>query len=285
QFLDRTDTSNFEAIHIVAPTEKSLGGNIDELAINRLRSGEPVCNIVSTASVKQAISSSGAKSGIVIHWNVKVLPFLTVKDSGKVVNSSSKETIQFPGAQKLVSGTGVVQADAEMKVMKDRKGMGRNCLHLACRHHILEVVLRDVFMTACGSSNGPEILLIQRFQKKWQPVNQANFKTRSMGNHLTAKEEKSIRIMALIFALGYGPACFKAPLVFEAPINDLSYLKQLQAFKKPLGQRRGGSLRRESKCPKKIFRHWILKKLAFKNTNPFFHTTLLGSKFISKDLS
>jgi hypothetical protein len=43
-------------------------------------------------------------------------------------------------------------------------------LHLACRHHIHEIVLEKVFAVCLGPSTGPEILLFKRFQKKWASI-------------------------------------------------------------------------------------------------------------------
>ncbi|KAG7164297.1 hypothetical protein Hamer_G003452 [Homarus americanus] len=47
---------------------------------------------------------------------------------------------------------------------------------------------------------------------------------------LTIKEKKLIHTMALFVALVYGPMWFKAPEVFEAPSNDISFLKQLHYY-------------------------------------------------------
>lgn len=42
------------------------------------------------------------------------------------------------------------------------KRLGRNLLHVACRHHILDNVLKDVFKIVHGSSSDPKVLF-QRF--------------------------------------------------------------------------------------------------------------------------
>ena len=50
--------------------------------------------------------------------------------------------------------------------------VGKNLLWLACRHHILEILLSDVF-TACfgASSSGPDIPIFKRFRDCWHKLN------------------------------------------------------------------------------------------------------------------
>ena len=51
------------------------------------------------------------------------------------------------------------------------KAMGRNLLWMACRHHMFEVLLADVFNVCLGPSTGPEILFFKRFREKWTEMN------------------------------------------------------------------------------------------------------------------
>jgi hypothetical protein len=53
--------------------------------------------------------------------------------------------------------------------------IGRDLLHLACRHHIMETVAEKVF-TACNiPSTGPDVLLLKRFKQHWQFIDKDNF--------------------------------------------------------------------------------------------------------------
>ncbi|ESN93261.1 hypothetical protein HELRODRAFT_181206 [Helobdella robusta] len=56
--------------------------------------------------------------------------------------------------------------------------LGRNVLHIACRHHISEIILEHAF-SACMSSNtsGPEIALFLRFRNEFNSINQAGYHT------------------------------------------------------------------------------------------------------------
>jgi len=60
--------------------------------------------------------------------------------------------------------------------------MGRNLRWMACRHHMFEILLSDVFCVCFGQSSGPEILLFKRFREireKWQDLLQRQPKPRA----------------------------------------------------------------------------------------------------------
>lgn len=57
------------------------------------------------------------------------------------------------------------------------KELGRDFLYLACRHHVLELVLRSVVETYWKVTSGPNMAIFQRFQKKWDEIDKNNFKT------------------------------------------------------------------------------------------------------------
>ncbi|KAG7168401.1 hypothetical protein Hamer_G002435, partial [Homarus americanus] len=210
--LDRANTSDRQAFHIVAAT--AADRSTIRRASNRYRRDH-------TASVKQTVISSGAKTGIVVHWDGKLLPSLIGEESverlsilisGKDV-SSSVGNVQLFGVPHLSSGTGVAQANAVVDTLKDwnvddqvvamcfdttaantghvrgactliEERLGRNLLYLPCRHHILEVVLRDVFKAVHGSSNGPD-----RFKKQWHQIKQLEFKTGETNGYITAVQK------------------------------------------------------------------------------------------------
>lgn len=70
------------------------------------------------------------------------------------------------------SNTGV--RNGACKIIKDK--IGHPILGLACRHHIMEVVVSKVFkLTVEKTTCGPEIALFQKFKSSWKNVNQNNF--------------------------------------------------------------------------------------------------------------
>ena len=56
------------------------------------------------------------------------------------------------------------------------KSLERNLLYLACRHHIYELIIGEVFNVLLGPSTGPNISLFERFKKCWSSIDQSNFK-------------------------------------------------------------------------------------------------------------
>ncbi|KAG0710504.1 hypothetical protein GWK47_022672 [Chionoecetes opilio] len=55
--------------------------------------------------------------------------------------------------------------------------LGRSLLWLACRHHVLEVVLKHIFEKCCSSSTGPEIPTFKRFQSRWESLDRGSYRT------------------------------------------------------------------------------------------------------------
>ncbi|KAG0700150.1 hypothetical protein GWK47_025682 [Chionoecetes opilio] len=54
-----------------------------------------------------------------------------------------------------------------------KRALEKPLVLLACRHHILEVVLKDVFEACMGPSSGPNIALFKRLQNRWPIVDQS----------------------------------------------------------------------------------------------------------------
>jgi len=106
------------------------------------------------------------------------------------------------GVPKLVSGTGELVATAVFNTIADwgisdqvraisfdttasntghragacvllEKKLGKSLLHLACRHHIMELVLGSAFEAAFGKSSSPNVILFKRFQQKWAFIDQS----------------------------------------------------------------------------------------------------------------
>ncbi|XP_063547373.1 uncharacterized protein LOC134754858 [Cydia strobilella] len=54
--------------------------------------------------------------------------------------------------------------------------MEKDMLWLACRHHIMEIMLEAIANQALGPSSGPEVLLFKRFKKNWTHINPKDYK-------------------------------------------------------------------------------------------------------------
>jgi hypothetical protein len=71
------------------------------------------------------------------------------------------------------SNTGVISGACTLI----EAALGRDLLHLACRHHILELVAEKAFTASdCVPSTGPDILLFERFKQHWKFIDRSNFR-------------------------------------------------------------------------------------------------------------
>lgn len=203
--LDRTGVSDRKATIVLTETAISLGHDPHNLAINRTtiaRSRQKA----RAEFARQIKKEFHANEPLTVHWDGKLLQDLTSKEhvdrlpilvSGPSIN-------KLLGVPKLTSGTGELQAHAIFDALQEwgvcetvaamcfdttaantgrRSGacvlleqiLGRGLLYLACRHHIMELVLSAAFQSTMGESSGPEVLLFKRFQARWESFNSTSF--------------------------------------------------------------------------------------------------------------
>lgn len=67
------------------------------------------------------------------------------------------------------------------------KKFGRKLIHLPCRHHIYEIILRSVFETKISSTSAPEVSLFERFAKSWPNLNKEAFES-SIGDRIISEQ-------------------------------------------------------------------------------------------------
>ena len=66
------------------------------------------------------------------------------------------------------------------------KLLGRDLLHIGCRHHILELIAGAAFSTAMGSSSAPDVLLLKKFKERWQHIDKTAFEDSSTDEYTTS---------------------------------------------------------------------------------------------------
>ncbi|KAG0713304.1 hypothetical protein GWK47_016498 [Chionoecetes opilio] len=71
------------------------------------------------------------------------------------------------------SNTGMVQGAC----IRIEQELGRSLHWLACRHHVHEVILKDVFEASLGSSSGPDIGIFKRLRDRWSFVDSSQRET------------------------------------------------------------------------------------------------------------
>lgn len=145
---------------------------------------------------------------LTVHWDGKLLQNLTGKE--KVdrlpVIVSGESVHQLLTVAKLASGTGENQADAVYAALEDwgladkvsamcfdttsvntgknngtcallEQKLDKTLLYLACRHHIMELIIGAVFEKCMGLSSAPEVLLFKRFQAYWEFIDKNKYTT------------------------------------------------------------------------------------------------------------
>jgi hypothetical protein len=159
---------------------------------------------------------------LVVHWDGKLLADLCGKDhvDRLPIIVTGFGVSQLLKVSKIASGTGknqaaaVVQALDEWNVTDRVVGMcfdttssntglktgacveiermiGKDFVHLACRHHIMELVVGAAFTACLGHSSAPEVLLFKRFQQQWSLIDQTQYQTgaQASGIGVTVKQQ------------------------------------------------------------------------------------------------
>ena len=143
-----------------------------------------------------------------VHWDGKLMADLC----GKVhidrlpVLVTGYGVSQLLKVCKMMGGTGANQSSAVVQALEDwnlqhrvigmcfdttssntgrhlgaciqiEQRLGRDLLHFACRHHIMELLAGAAFKASLGPSSAPEVLLFKRFQQQWSLIDQSNYST------------------------------------------------------------------------------------------------------------
>ncbi|XP_049316692.1 uncharacterized protein LOC125779392 [Bactrocera dorsalis] len=207
--LDRCKISDRNAVRIIFATAESLGCNVEEFALSRsaLRKRRISFRSQRAQKIKTRFKNLDLE-GIVVHWDGKLLANLFQKECAErlaaLVSKGDCEQQQLLGVPELENSTGASQAEAVSGSLKEwdigdkivgmcfdttasntgrmkgactllEKQLGKSLLYLACRHHILEVVLRSVFEYKMGSTTAPQRDIFRRFQIHWPNIDQSKY--------------------------------------------------------------------------------------------------------------
>ena len=151
-------------------------------------------------------SEFAADHPLVLHWDGKILP--EIFGAGNVdrlpVLVTEDGVEKLLGVPKVASGTGYNESLAVYNLLESWKltekvqalcfdttsvntgrfngvcvllenKICRELLWLACRHHVLELILAKVFTLCCGPSSSPYTPIFKRFKGIWEGVVRDNF--------------------------------------------------------------------------------------------------------------
>ena len=205
--LDRTNISDRQAAHVLVPFAEELGTNAEELAlspstINRQRRRH---RHEKAAELKEKFAPDVP---LTLHWDGKMMPSLTNEGNvDRLPILVSGEGVQKILAAPITDGRAEPTASTIHSVISEwaisdriralcfdttatntgSKGgvclrlqqiLGRDLLHLACRHHVLEILLAAVFSTLIPeASQSPDVATFVRFREFWPLVDQDHYRT------------------------------------------------------------------------------------------------------------
>ena len=184
---------------------QGLGHPVEDLTLSR--STIRRTRMATRKEVSEADKDSfSTQCPLLLHWDGKLLPCIdgtreTVRIAVIVTGNGVEKLLAVP---KIGKGTGEEQAAACLKVLDNWKirdkiqglvfdttssntgthrgacvrieeALDRELVNIACRHHVMEVILSHVFTTLFDASGGPEVALFKRFQKQWPYVNQTEY--------------------------------------------------------------------------------------------------------------
>lgn len=249
--LDRCKVSDRNATRILIATIEALGENPDEFRVSKttIHERRKLFREKYTEKILEQIDIP-EKEAVVVHWDGKLLPAVlkTEQKERIAVLISYGETEQLLGVPVADTSTGEEQALAVYECLEEwgvshtikamcfdttasntgrLKGactilehmLGRELLYLACRHHILEVMLRGVFECKFGSTTGPQPDIFKRFQNAWAKLNKKQYDT-GISNEIVKKHLPS-EVIANI------TADFNTKLTESQPRDDYKELLQL----------------------------------------------------------
>ncbi|KAG0724209.1 hypothetical protein GWK47_000472 [Chionoecetes opilio] len=205
--LDRTNISDRKAAHVLLPFAEELGANTREWSlsastINRQRKRH---RQEKAAELKEKFAPDVP---LTLHCDGKLMPSLTnegVMDRLPILVSG--EGVEKILAVPITDGKAEPTANTIHSVISEwaisdriralcfdttatntgskggvcvrlQQSLGRDLLHLACRHHMLEILLGTVFSALIPeTSQSPDIAAFVRFREFWPYVEQDQYRT------------------------------------------------------------------------------------------------------------
>jgi len=170
---------------------------------------------------------------VVVHWDGNILP--EIFGRGKVdrlpILVSGDVTEKLLGVPKLTAGTGEQEAEAVFGLLNQwrlvdkvqamsvdttagntghlngactllEKKMGRDLLWLACRHHVMELMLAKVFRLCCGSSSAPDIPIFKRFRAAWPGIVHNNYCTLDLKKGYKFLRQSTLQFLVQVIGSG-----------------------------------------------------------------------------------
>ena len=79
--------------------------------------------------------------------------------------------------------------------------LGHDALYLACRHHIHEIILEEVFSSCFGPSSSPEIELFERFNQFWPNIKHCDYTPGVQDEAVSSELDVETQQRVLVYAI------------------------------------------------------------------------------------
>jgi hypothetical protein len=230
--FDRTNTSDRKAAHILSAMAgtRQLGDNVEKLIVSRAAIRR--ARIKHRKAFAQELQSTfGPIVPLTLHWDGKIMDNLTGPGRDRVdrlpVLVSGQDVIKLLAVPKLENATAILTTEAIVNIIDEwglrgrvkalcfdttavnsgiiggvctrlERQFDRELLHLACRHHVAEIMLEKVFGLQ-DVSKSPNMEIFSHFRDFWPKINQAAFST-AMADEDTAELIKPWKDNVIEFA-------------------------------------------------------------------------------------
>ncbi|QQP58281.1 Uncharacterized protein FKW44_003545, partial [Caligus rogercresseyi] len=156
---DQTNITDRDAVFVLSAAAHSLGHDVTKMNINRSTIQRQRNGAVQLLNVPKLSHGTGYEMAKEV---VKALEDwgLSERIGGMSFDTTSSNTGRINGACVLI----------EQQLKKD-------ILYFACRHHIHELLLGEVFRMVMGPMSGPNVSIFKRFQDHWQSIDQSQFES------------------------------------------------------------------------------------------------------------
>ena len=229
--LDRGKLSDRNATYLLNATATALNADDEGLLVSRSKLYRTRKKLRMEMSEKIK-NQFGAEGPFVIHWDGKLMNDLKdAKFAPKLdrlpISISGGGSTQLLTVAKLQNGTGQAQAQAVLDAVEEWGLDGQICamsfdttstntgrekgactliekklgklLKLACRHHVMELIIGAVFKVNNTASSAPYVPLFKRFQDQWACIKTKDFEAGVNSDHVNALV-KDMRESTVAFA-------------------------------------------------------------------------------------
>lgn len=206
--FDHCKVSDRNAVRLIVALCSSLNVDVNRLIVNRssIRRSREKIREENAEEIKELFKTENLNAGV-LHWDGKILKTSSGQNKERLpVVLSCGQIEKILAIPVLDDGTGQSQADAMFDAIIDwgipdciealccdttaanlgsKKGaavlleqlLEKKLLYFPYRHHIFELVLRDVFELKIPTTSGPDVPLFKKFRDSWTEIDTSQFST------------------------------------------------------------------------------------------------------------